>query len=67
VMGLAERCMNPAEADRLAPLAARPDEEEDAAPGAGDYWSEAFQRLVTTLALRREMLAELAGDAADAT
>lgn len=61
VMGLAERCLDPAEADRLAPLAARPDEPEDAAPGAGGYWSEAFQRLVTTLSLRREMLAELAG------
>jgi hypothetical protein len=60
-MGLAERCLDPAEADRLAPLAARPDEPEDAAPGAGGYWSEAFQRLVTTLSLRREMLAELAG------
>jgi uncharacterized protein DUF5691 len=61
VMGLAERCMDPAEADRLAPLAAHPDA-EDVAPGAGDYWSEAFQRLVSTLTLRREMLAELAGE-----
>ncbi|WP_367124367.1 DUF5691 domain-containing protein [Streptomyces phytohabitans] len=62
VMGLAERCLDPADADRLAPLAAVPDEPEDGAPGAGSYWSEAFQRLVSTLRLRAEMLAELRGE-----
>jgi Family of unknown function (DUF5691) len=60
VMGLAERCLDPAEAGRLEALLAIPDEREDAAPGAGGYWAEAFQRLVTTLRLRAEMAAELA-------
>ncbi|QCX78629.1 hypothetical protein C9F11_25085 [Streptomyces sp. YIM 121038] len=59
VMGLAERCLDPAEAVRLDALTAVPDEREDAAPGAGGYWSEAFQRLVTTLRLRAEMREEL--------
>ncbi|AXI88344.1 hypothetical protein SAM9427_22950, partial [Streptomyces sp. ETH9427] len=59
VMGLAERCLDPSEASRLDALLAIPDEPEDAAPGAGSYWSEAFQRLVTTLRLRGAMLAEL--------
>ncbi|MEQ8142347.1 DUF5691 domain-containing protein [Streptomyces sp. OP7] len=59
VMGLAERCLDPSEAGRLDALLAVPDEPEDAAPGAGGYWSEAFQRLVTTLRLRAAMLAEL--------
>ncbi|MCC5476722.1 DUF5691 domain-containing protein [Streptomyces barringtoniae] len=59
VMGLAERCLDPAEATRLEALLAIPDEREDAAPGAGGYWAEAFQRLVTTLRLRAEMAAEL--------
>ncbi|WP_344325115.1 DUF5691 domain-containing protein, partial [Streptomyces macrosporus] len=59
VMGLAERCLDPAQADRLAPLAAVPDEPEDGSPGAGGYWAEAFQRLVATLRLRATMLAEL--------
>lgn len=35
VMGLAERCLDPAEASRLDGLLAVPDETEDAAPGAG--------------------------------
>ncbi|MEU5313131.1 DUF5691 domain-containing protein [Streptomyces sp. NPDC021562] len=61
VMGLAERCLDPAEAGRLDALLAIPDEREDAAPGAGGYWAEAFQRLVTTLRLRATMLAELDG------
>lgn len=61
VMGLAERCLDPAEAGRLDALLAIPDEREDAAPGAGGYWAEAFQRLVTTLRLRVTMLAELDG------
>ncbi|MFF3751138.1 DUF5691 domain-containing protein [Streptomyces sp. NPDC002018] len=60
VMGLAERCLDPAEAGRLELLTATPDESEDASPGAGGYWSEAFQRLVSTLRLRAAMLAELA-------
>ncbi|MFI5977379.1 DUF5691 domain-containing protein [Streptomyces sp. NPDC051452] len=59
VMGLAERCLDPAETGRLEALLARPDEREDAAPGAGGYWAEAFQRLVTTLRLRADMAAEL--------
>ncbi|MEU2773607.1 DUF5691 domain-containing protein [Streptomyces sp. NPDC007162] len=61
VMGLAERCLDPAEAGRLDALLAIPDERADAAPGAGGYWAEAFQRLVTTLRLRATMLAELDG------
>ncbi|MGW5636590.1 DUF5691 domain-containing protein [Streptomyces sp. NPDC003832] len=59
VMGLAERCLDPAEADRLDGLLAVPDEAEDASPGAGGYWAEAFQRLVTTLRLRAAMTEEL--------
>ncbi|MDX3237973.1 DUF5691 domain-containing protein [Streptomyces sp. ME03-5709C] len=59
VMGLAERCMDPAEADRAAPLAAVPAESAHTSPGAGAYWAEAFQRLVGTLRLRAAMIAEL--------
>ncbi|MER6102478.1 DUF5691 domain-containing protein [Streptomyces sp. NPDC001832] len=59
VMGLAERCLNPAEADRLEVLTTTPDEPEDASPGANGYWSEAFQRLVSTLRLRSAMDLEL--------
>ncbi|MFD8199042.1 DUF5691 domain-containing protein [Streptomyces sp. NPDC059701] len=59
VMGLAERCLDPAEAGRLDGLLAVPDEREDASPGAGGYWAEAFQRLVTTLRLRAAMTEEL--------
>ncbi|MGW1889462.1 DUF5691 domain-containing protein [Streptomyces sp. NPDC002004] len=59
VMGLAERCLDPGEAGRLEALTAVPDEPEDASPGAGGYWAEAFQRLVSTLRLRAAMLAEL--------
>ncbi|MFD8800554.1 DUF5691 domain-containing protein [Streptomyces atroolivaceus] len=65
VMGLAERCLNPAEADRLAVLTTTPDEPEGASPGAGGYWSEAFLRLVSTLRLRAAMDAELAQDRQD--
>ncbi|MFD9859294.1 DUF5691 domain-containing protein [Streptomyces alboflavus] len=61
VMGLAERCLDPAEAVRLEALTATPDEPEDASPGAGGYWSEAFQRLVSTLRLRAAMREELGG------
>ncbi|MFC9426460.1 DUF5691 domain-containing protein [Streptomyces sp. NPDC056987] len=59
VMGLAERCLDPVEVNRLELLTATPDEPEGASPGAGGYWSEAFQRLVSTLRLRALMLAEL--------
>lgn len=65
VMGLAERCLNPAEADRLEVLTTTPDEPEGASPGAGGYWSEAFQRLVSTLRLRAAMDAEFAPGSAD--
>ncbi|CAM5434565.1 DUF5691 domain-containing protein [Streptomyces abikoensis] len=65
VMGLAERCLDPAQADRLEVLTAHPHEAEaggaPAAQGSGAaYWEEAFQRLVGTLRLRATMLAELA-------
>ncbi|MFF2651012.1 DUF5691 domain-containing protein [Streptomyces sp. NPDC058045] len=59
VMGLAERCLDPAQAPRLEALTTRPDETEDSSPGAAGYWSEAFQRLVTTLRLREAMRTEL--------
>ncbi|NGO73255.1 DUF5691 domain-containing protein [Streptomyces boncukensis] len=61
VMGLAERCLDPADAERLAPLTAVPAETEDGSPGAGAYWAEAFQRLVATMRLREAMRRELAG------
>ncbi|MBT2507158.1 hypothetical protein J7I98_14920 [Streptomyces sp. ISL-98] len=61
VMGLAERCLDPGEAGRLEILTTTPDEQEGASPGAGGYWSEAFQRLVGTLRFRAAMLAELQG------
>ncbi|WOI62855.1 DUF5691 domain-containing protein [Streptomyces fradiae] len=61
VMGLAERCLDPGEADRLESMTAAPDEGGDSAPGAGGYWAEAFQRLVATLRLRAAMHEELAG------
>ncbi|KNB51571.1 DUF5691 domain-containing protein [Streptomyces caatingaensis] len=52
VMGLAERCADPAEADRLA----------GAGPGPGpDHWTEAFARLEGTLRLRALMMRELEG------
>ncbi|MER7399535.1 DUF5691 domain-containing protein, partial [Streptomyces sp. NPDC000151] len=59
VMGLAERCLDPAAADRLDMLTAQGGEPEDGSPGADGYWSEAFQRLVGTLRLRATMHAEL--------
>ncbi|MFF7732676.1 DUF5691 domain-containing protein [Streptomyces sp. NPDC007984] len=61
VMGLAERCLDPSEAARLDALLAVPDDPENASPGAGGYWAEAFQRLVTTLRLRAAMTDELGG------
>ncbi|MEU7013634.1 DUF5691 domain-containing protein [Streptomyces sp. NPDC046385] len=60
VMGLAERCLSPETVPQLAALTTLPAETEDASPGAGGYWSEAFQRLVATLELRAAMHAELA-------
>ncbi|MBQ0828601.1 DUF5691 domain-containing protein [Streptomyces tagetis] len=65
VMGLAERCLDPAEAVRLDALLAPPDEREDASPGAAGYWAEAFRRLVTTLRLRAAMAAELGATTPD--
>ncbi|WP_329013979.1 DUF5691 domain-containing protein [Streptomyces sp. NBC_01601] len=62
VMGLAERCLDPAETARLDSLPAVPDEREDTSPGAGGYWAEAFQRLATTLRLRAAMVRELSPD-----
>ncbi|MBP2584204.1 hypothetical protein J3A78_004682 [Streptomyces sp. PvR006] len=59
VMGLAERCLAPEAARQLESLTARPEEAEDVSPGAGGYWAEAFQRLVSTLRLREAMRAEL--------
>ncbi|WLQ35804.1 DUF5691 domain-containing protein [Streptomyces castrisilvae] len=59
VMGLAERCLTPAEATRLEVLTTTPAEPADASPGANGYWSEAFQRLVSTLRLRATMDSEL--------
>ncbi|MEV5506400.1 DUF5691 domain-containing protein [Streptomyces orinoci] len=61
VMGLAERCLDPDQADRLQALVGAPDQPEHtgSSPGAFDYWTEAFQRLVDTLRLRAVMRAEL--------
>ncbi|MFD3944191.1 DUF5691 domain-containing protein [Streptomyces sp. NPDC058579] len=59
VMGLAERCLSPEAAPQLESLTALTAEPEDASPGAGGYWSEAFQRLVSTLRLRSQMQTEL--------
>ncbi|GHF17244.1 DUF5691 domain-containing protein [Streptomyces morookaense] len=63
VMGMAERCLDPAEAGRLEVLTAVPDT-ESAPPGAAGYWAEAFRRLVGTLRLRGVMHEELAGPTA---
>lgn len=60
VMGLAERCLDPAEAGRLEILTAAASAPPEAESGAAAYWAEAFQRLVATLRLREAMLAELA-------
>ncbi|MFF8276627.1 DUF5691 domain-containing protein [Streptomyces lateritius] len=61
VMGLAERCLSPDATGQLEALTALPAEPEDASPGAGGYWTEAFQRLVSTLHLRAAMRDELRG------
>ncbi|MFG2984284.1 DUF5691 domain-containing protein [Streptomyces sp. NPDC048258] len=60
VMGLAERCLDPAEAGRLEVLTAAASVPADVSSGAAAYWAEAFQRLVATLRLREAMLSELA-------
>ncbi|MFG2712740.1 DUF5691 domain-containing protein [Streptomyces goshikiensis] len=57
VMGLAERCLDPAVAPALA--GADADAAADVDAGAGAYWAEAFQRLAATLRLRAAMLSEL--------
>ncbi|GHC58875.1 DUF5691 domain-containing protein [Streptomyces cinnamoneus] len=63
VMGLAERCLNPAQADRLSVLTTAP-----GGPAvASDYWTEAFQRLIGTLRLRATMQRELAEGAPEKT
>ncbi|MFG2996217.1 DUF5691 domain-containing protein [Streptomyces sp. NPDC048340] len=59
VMGLAERCLDPAEADRLESLTTGTEDPPDASAGAAAYWAEAFQRLTATLRLRAAMLTEL--------
>ncbi|WP_433891908.1 DUF5691 domain-containing protein [Streptomyces sp. CA-111067] len=61
VMGLAERCLDPAAAEQVAVLSAAGEDPPEASPGAATYWSEAFQRLTGTLRLRALMLAELRG------
>ncbi|WP_404816952.1 DUF5691 domain-containing protein [Streptomyces thermolineatus] len=66
VMGLAERSLDPSAVDRVAPLAALPEETENGSPGAAGYWSEAFGRLAATLRLRATMLQELRPDPAAA-
>ncbi|MFH7594202.1 DUF5691 domain-containing protein [Streptomyces racemochromogenes] len=59
VMGLAERCLDPEEAERLEGLTAGVADAPEGGSGAGAYWAEAFQRLVATLRVRAAMLAEL--------
>ncbi|MFJ8212732.1 DUF5691 domain-containing protein [Streptomyces sp. NPDC096033] len=59
VMGLAERCLDPAEAGRLEVLTAGVAGLPEGGSGASAYWAEAFQRLLATLRLRAAMLTEL--------
>ncbi|MFD6150939.1 DUF5691 domain-containing protein [Streptomyces sp. NPDC060243] len=61
VMGLAERCLDPAEAPHLEKLIGSFEENEDSKPAAGLYWTDVFHRLLATLRLRAEMRAELDG------
>ncbi|MEL7989925.1 DUF5691 domain-containing protein [Streptomyces albidoflavus] len=60
IMGLAERCLDPAEAPRLATLA-QPDPPvaDPPANSTTAYWTDAFARLTGTLRLREAMHAEL--------
>ncbi len=64
VMGMAERCLDPAQADHLESVTVFPQEsrgnDEGTATGATGYWAEAFGRLIGTLRLRATMQAELA-------
>ncbi|MET7640457.1 DUF5691 domain-containing protein [Streptomyces sp. NPDC005438] len=62
VVSLAERCLDPDLAPRLAPLGELPETTGNGYPGARTYWVEAAQRLVATLELRRTLRAELAGE-----
>ncbi|WP_431034144.1 DUF5691 domain-containing protein [Streptomyces sp. P6-2-1] len=62
VMGLAERCLDPAEAPHLEKLIGSFEEHEDTGPAAGLYWTDVFHRLLATLRLRAEMRAELDGE-----
>lgn len=59
VMGLAERCLDPAVADQVALLGGATEDAPNGSPGASAYWAEAFQRLAGTLRLRAVMFAEL--------
>ncbi|EFG65195.1 conserved hypothetical protein [Streptomyces sp. SPB074] len=61
VMGLAERCLDPAEASHLEKLVGSFEENEDSKPAAGLYWTDVFHRLLATLRLRAEMREELDG------
>lgn len=63
VLGLAERCLEPEQTERLVPLAAGAAERDDGAPGSGRYWSDAFERLLVTVRIRAKMRAELLVDA----
>ncbi|GAA2249470.1 DUF5691 domain-containing protein [Streptomyces amakusaensis] len=65
VMGLAERCLDPSEAGRLTLLTGAADETGSSPSGAGGYWSEAFQRLASTLRLRAAMHRELTSPPAE--
>ncbi|MFJ4435448.1 DUF5691 domain-containing protein [Streptomyces sp. NPDC088923] len=62
VMGLAERCLDPAEAPHLEKLIGSFEENEDGKPVAGLYWTDVFHRLLATLRLRARMRAELDGE-----
>ncbi|GHF67817.1 DUF5691 domain-containing protein [Streptomyces thermodiastaticus] len=62
VMGLADRCLDPAEADRLEKLVAVREVAQDAASArVEEHWAGEFQRLVTTLRVRSAMAEELRG------
>jgi hypothetical protein len=60
VLSLAACALDPAEADRLLPLAVTPAPSELRGTGRALYWAQAFQRLTTALRLRATMMAELA-------
>ncbi|MHA7957511.1 DUF5691 domain-containing protein [Streptomyces sp. L500] len=62
VMGMAERCLDPDQADLLEALTVLPagPGDDGAGHGAAGYWAEAYQRLIGTLRLRATMRRELA-------